>query len=114
MNSSKANILNSICLMAIGLWGYLEVTSPTALIPVLFGFVLFFCSFGLKKENKVIAHIAVFLTFIILIALVGMRLPKSIEQGGLGLVRVMLMIGTSALSMLYFIKSFIANRKIKK
>jgi hypothetical protein len=62
----------------------------------------------------VIAHIAVFLTFIILIALVGMRLPKSIEQGGLGLVRVMLMIGTSALSMLYFIKSFIANRKIKK
>ena len=61
-----------------------------------------------------IAHIAVFLTFIILIALVGMRLPKSIEQGGLGLVRVMLMIGTSALSMLYFIKSFIANRKIKK
>jgi len=62
----------------------------------------------------VIAHIAVFLTFIILIALVGMRLPKSIEQGGLGLVRVMLMIGTSALSMLYFIKSFIANRKVKK
>ena len=61
-----------------------------------------------------IAHIAVLLTFIILIALVGMRLPKSIEQGGLGLVRVMLMIGTSALSMLYFIKSFIANRKIKK
>ena len=43
-----------------------------------------------------------------------MRLPKSIEQGGLGLVRVMLMIGTSALSMLYFIKSFIANRKVKK
>ena len=61
-----------------------------------------------------IAHIAVLLTFIILIALVGMRLPKSIEQGGLGLVRVMLMIGTSALSMLYFIKSFIANRKVKK
>ncbi|MBT5395682.1 MAG: hypothetical protein HOH84_00065, partial [Flavobacteriaceae bacterium] len=59
-------------------------------------------------------HIAVLLTFIILIALVGMRLPKSIEQGGLGLVRVMLMIGTSALSMLYFIKSFIANRKVKK
>lgn len=114
MNSSKANILNSICLMVIGLWGYLEVTSPTALIPVYFGFVLFFCSFGLKKENKVIAHIAVLLTFIILIALVGMRLPKSIEQGGLGLVRVMLMIGTSALSMLYFIKSFIANRKVKK
>ena len=42
-----------------------------------------------------------------------MRLPKSIDQGGLGLVRVLLMTGTSALSMVYFIKSFIANRKAK-
>ena len=67
----------------------------------------------LKKDNKVIAHIAVLLTFVILIALVGMRLPKSIDQGGLGLVRVLLMAGTSALSMVYFVKSFIANRKAK-
>ena len=64
-----------------------------------------------KKENKIIAHIAVLLTLIILLALVGMRLPKSIDQGGIGLIRVILMIGTSALSMIYFVKSFIANRK---
>jgi len=43
-----------------------------------------------------------------------MRLPKSIDQGGIGLIRVLLMIGTSALSMLYFVKSFIANRKANK
>ena len=66
---------------------------------------------GLKKENKIIAHIAVLLTLIILLALVGMRLPKSIDKGGIGLIRVILMIGTSALSMIYFVKSFIANRK---
>ena len=42
-----------------------------------------------------------------------MRLPKSIEKGGLGLVRVFLMIGTSALSMVYFIRSFIAARKAR-
>tara|TARA_B100000795_G_scaffold153214_1_gene114812 strand:- start:4362 stop:4706 length:345 start_codon:yes stop_codon:yes gene_type:complete len=113
MNSSKANILNSICLIVIGLWGYVEVSSPTALIPVGFGAALAFCIAGLKKDNKVIAHIAVLLTLVILIALVGMRLPKSIDQGGLGLVRVLLMTGTSALSMVYFIKSFIANRKAK-
>jgi len=113
MNSSKANILNSICLIVIGLWGYVEVSSPTALIPVGFGAALVFCIAGLKKDNKVIAHIAVLLTLVILIALVGMRLPKSIDQGGLGLVRVLLMTGTSALSMVYFIKSFIANRKAK-
>ena len=78
MNSSNANILNSVCLIIIGLWGYLEVTSPTALIPVGFGVALLLCVPGLKKENKVIAHIAVLLTLIILLALVGMRLPKSI------------------------------------
>ena len=33
MNATKANIINSVCLIAIGLWGYLEVISPTALIP---------------------------------------------------------------------------------
>ncbi len=114
MNSTNANIINSVCLMAIGTWRYLDVSSLTALIPVWFGFVLLFCSPGLKKENKVIAHIAVLLTLLILVALVGMRLPKSIDQGGIGLIRVLLMIGTSALSMIYFVKSFIANRKANK
>ena len=63
MNSSKANILNAICLIAIGLWGYIEVISPTALIPVGFGAALAFCIPELKKDNKVMAHIAVLLTF---------------------------------------------------
>tara|TARA_B110000003_G_scaffold259357_1_gene279271 strand:- start:898 stop:1242 length:345 start_codon:yes stop_codon:yes gene_type:complete len=114
MNSTNANIINSICLIVIGLWGYLEVSSPTALIPVGFGAALILCTPGVKKENKVIAHIAVLLTLVILISLLGMRLPKSIDQGGLGLVRVLLMIGTSILSMVCFIKSFIANRKARK
>ena len=114
MNSTNANIINSICLIVIGLWGYLEVSSPTALIPVGFGAALILCTPGVKKENKVIAHVAVLLTLVILIALLGMRLPKSIDQGGLGLVRVLLMIGTSILSMVCFIKSFIANRKARK
>ena len=53
MNSFKANIINSIILIAVGLWGYLESSSGTAIIPVLFGWVLLFCSPGIKKENKV-------------------------------------------------------------
>ena len=64
MNSLKANILNSICLIVIGLWGYLESTSGTAIIPLVFGAALAFCIPGLKKDNKVIAHIAVLLTFV--------------------------------------------------
>ena len=39
--------------------GILEVSSPTALIPVGFGTVLILCTPGVKKQNKVIAHVAV-------------------------------------------------------
>ena len=56
MNSTKANLINSVCLIAIGLWGYLEVTSPTALIPVGFGAALIRASssggYGLIAELK--------------------------------------------------------------
>ena len=113
MNSFKANIINSLSLIFIGLWGYLELISPTALIPVIFGVVLLLCTKGLKKQNKLIAHIAVLLTLFILLALIFMRLPKSLDSGGIGLIRVIIMILTSIFSMVYFVKSFISNRKNK-
>ena len=111
MNSYKANLINSSTLIIIGLWGYFESSSITALIPVVFGVILFLCSKGVKSQNKLIAHIAVLLTLIILLSLVGMRLPKSIESGGLGLLRVFSMIVTSTLAMIFFVKSFIDARK---
>ena len=114
MNSRIGNLINSTSLILIGLWGYLSVSSVTALIPVAFGIGLILCDSGLKNHNKLIAHIAVSLTLIILLALIGMRLPKSISDGGLGLIRVILMISTSVLAMIYFVKSFIDARKEKK
>ncbi len=111
MTTTKANLLNSITLIVIGLWGYFDVDSPTALIPVFFGVILFLCNNGVKNENKVIAHVAVLLTLLLLIALVGMRLPKSIDSGGIGLYRVLAMILTSKLAMVAFIRNFINARK---
>ena len=113
MKTVTANLINSVSLISLGLWGYIDSQSITALIPVFFGLVLLLCNKGLKKENKKIAHIAVLLTFIILVALAGMRLPKSIDQGGIGLIRVIIMIGTSAVAMLFFINSFIRARRNK-
>ncbi len=113
MNTSTINIINSISLIAMGIWGYIDVSSVTALIPTFFGVALILCTNGLKKENKMISHIAVLLTLLILGALLGMRLPKSIDQGGIGLVRVLVMIGTSAVAMLFFINSFIKARRNK-
>ena len=97
----------------MGIWGYIDVSSVTALIPTFFGVALILCTNGLKKENKMISHIAVLLTLLILGALLGMRLPKSIDQGGIGLIRVIIMIGTSAVAMLFFINSFIRARRNK-
>ena len=111
MNVYKANLINSISLIIFGIWGYIEVSSVTALIPTAFGATLLACSSGIKKQNKIIAHISVLLTLLILFALLGMRLPKSLESGGLGLFRVLAMCGTSLIAMIYFVKSFIAARK---
>ena len=111
MNAYKANLINSISLIILGIWGYIEVSSVTALIPTAFWAILLDCSGGVKKQNKIIAHIAVLLTLLILFALLGMRLPKSLESGGLGLFRVLAMCGTSVMAMIYFVKSFIAARK---
>ena len=51
MDSYKANIINSVALISIGVWSYLEVLSLTALIHVVFGFILLLCSKGVKNKS---------------------------------------------------------------
>ena len=51
MNSYKANILNSLILIIVGLWGYFESSSGTAIIPVIFGWALLFLFSGSKKRK---------------------------------------------------------------
>ena len=52
MNATKANLINSISLITIGMWGYFDVLSPTALIPVSIGVFLLACYSGLKIKIK--------------------------------------------------------------
>ena len=111
MNAHKSNFINSIVLIALGIWGYFDTGSNSALIPAGFGLILIACSNGVKNQNKIVSHLCVLLTMVILIALVGMRLPKSLESGGIGLFRVLVMISTSSLAMIYFVISFINARK---
>ena len=80
-------------------------------MPVALGWALWFCSPGLKKENKVIAHIAVLATFICLLGLF-MPLNGAIDRGdNIGILRVSAMITSGLIAMIFFVKSFIANRK---
>lgn len=113
MNVGNANLLNAVTLIGMGLWGYKATGSNTAFIPVIFGVVLLVLTNSIRNHNKVVAHIAVLLTLLVLGAMIGMRLPKSLDQGGPGMYRVIAMIATGLIAMFYFIKSFIdARRKV--
>ncbi len=122
MKTYQANLINSLALILMPLWAYLTYEgtlekpnqSITALIPLFLGVILFLCNNGVKKENKVIAHIAVVVT---LIALLGLFMPLKAaiaEDRTLSVVRVAIMLLTGMLAMITFIRSFIANRKGKQ
>ena len=119
MKTYQANLLNSLSLILMPLWAYLTfegtVEKPdqsiTAFIPLFLGVILLLCNRGVKKENKIIAHIAVLVT---LIALIGLTMPlkAAIADGRtLSIIRVVVMLSTGLLAMITFVKSFIAARK---
>ena len=109
----KFNLVNSIALISMSAWGYVDTNSFTALIPAAFGVVLLILGTMLTNEKlvKLSAHLVVLFTLLILIALVVQVLPGVLDRGGIGLIRVILMISTSSIAMIVFVKSFIDNRK---
>ena len=116
MKPHVANLLNAVVLIAMGLWGYLgsETPSNTALIPVVAGVILLICNNWVKKENKVVAHIAVLLTLLIVVSLF-MPFKGAIGRGdNMAAIRVGVMILTGIIALIAFIKSFIDARKARE
>tara|TARA_B100000579_G_C22355605_1_gene631490 strand:- start:240 stop:599 length:360 start_codon:yes stop_codon:yes gene_type:complete len=111
----QISAVNALSLILFGAYGYLQSLTPsiTALIPVIFGLMLLAFNRGIKKENKVIAHLAVFLTLIAFLGLV-MALVGALKRSNVAAVaRVGFMMLTTLTSLAYFIKSFISARKLK-
>lgn len=116
MKAHTASLINAITLIACGVWAYVAIggASFTALIPAAFGVALILCYRGVAAENKVIAHIAVLLTLLVLIALY-MPLSSALSSGEpLRLLRSVLMVATTIYAMVAFIKSFRAARKARQ
>lgn len=114
MKAYLANMVNGLALAGLGTWGALGATSPTAWIPVAFGVILLLCTPGVKSENKIIAHVAVLLTLLVLLSLV-MPLMGSIGRADtMAIIRVCIMIITGLLAMVAFIGSFRAARKARE
>ena len=99
-----------------GLWGYLgsETPSETALIPVVFGVALLFLYKGVKKENKIAAHIAVLLTLLILGGLLKPLTAAIGREDGMAIMRVTVMLVTTVVALVAFIKSFVDVRRARK
>jgi protein-S-isoprenylcysteine O-methyltransferase Ste14 len=115
MKANTVSLINSLVLVSMGLWGYFESDSRpiTALIPVIVGVILLLINNGVKKENKIAAHVAVLLTLLIIIGLVKPFLG-TLDRGNItGILRVSLMILSSLWAMITFIQSFISARKSK-
>lgn len=115
ISPALASMVNAIALLVLGTWGYFASSDQpiTAFIPVVFGVILLVLNNGVKKENKMIAHIAVVLTALILIGLIK-PLTSAIGDGRMAAVgRVGIMILTTVFALAMFVKNFIDARKNK-
>ncbi|MBK20865.1 MAG: hypothetical protein CMP63_00915 [Flavobacteriales bacterium] len=113
MKAHTASLINAILLITLPLWGYLSSETPsiTALIPAFIGVALLGMNYGVKKENKIIAHIAVLLTLVILFGLIKPLMGALGRGDGLAIGRVLVMIISTVMAMVFFVKSFIDARK---
>jgi hypothetical protein len=104
-----ATVFLAVILIAMSAWGFLSSDNPsfTALIPAAFGVVLAACSLGVKKDNKVVAHVAVLLVVLLIVALF-MPLKGAIGRGDtLAVVRVSTMLVASVGTLAVYILSFV-------
>ncbi|MEM8636550.1 MAG: hypothetical protein AAGF33_16405 [Pseudomonadota bacterium] len=116
MKAHTASFINALALIAMSAWAYFASSAPsmTALIPAAFGVALLACFPGAKSENKMIAHIAVLLTLIVLCALF-MPLRGALGRGDpAAIVRVTVMLITTLVAFVFFIKSFIDARRARE
>ncbi|MCK4747056.1 MAG: hypothetical protein KAT15_08475 [Bacteroidales bacterium] len=115
MKPYLASLIHAFVLILFGIWGYFGSENPsfTALIPVGIGIILLLLNWGIRKENRVMAHIAILLTFLTLIALLK-PLSGAIGRTDMAaMIRVGIMMAFTLFALIIFIKSFVDARKAK-
>ena len=118
MKAATANILNAIVLIAAGLYGYFGIAasdgthSLTALIPAAFGILFLAMQKGVANHNKIISHVVVVLTLLLLVMCI-MRFVKVQDWVDKKYVFLACVI-SNAVALIAFIGSFIEARKNRK
>tara|TARA_X000001036_G_scaffold417194_1_gene434951 strand:+ start:242 stop:547 length:306 start_codon:yes stop_codon:yes gene_type:complete len=100
----------------MGSWSYLinESRPITALIPVFVGLCLLLLNKRVKNEDKLGAHLAVLITFVIIIGLLKPLIGSFERENYQAIFRITLMEVTSILALFSFVKSFVEIRKNRK
>jgi Zn-dependent protease len=113
LKANHVSLIHSVTLIAFGSWAYFGSESPsiTALIPVIFGVLLLALNKGVQKENKVLAHVAVLFTLLILFGLLKPFSSQLSQGDAVGIFRVGAMLATTLWALVAFVQSFIAARK---
>lgn len=117
MKAAQANLLNATVLVAAGIIGYFfiipesGVKAPTALIPAAFGLLFFVLHKGVATSNKIVAHIVVVLTALLLFVCVKQFFK--IEVWGAKKYIFLACIVSNVIALIAFIGSFIDARKNK-
>lgn len=111
MKPAQMNMITGAVLLALGLWGYFTSTSSTALIAPAFGLLFLALSPLFNKGNKIVVHVVVLFTVLLTLMFI-MPFRGAIGRGDtLAMVRVGLMLLTTAVASVVYIKSFIDARK---
>lgn len=110
MKPHFVNLVNSLVLVILGGWAYMEKDSPTALIPVFMGLILWLLTSKMRAGDKNASHTAAVLTLLIIIGLF-MPLRRELHLGDtMGVLRSLVMLGSSLLALSVFVKSFMEKR----
>jgi hypothetical protein len=118
MKAANANLLNAVVLIAAGLYGYFGIkgadgnSSITALIPAFFGILFLALHKGVASANKIIGHVVVVLTLLLL----GMCVGRFIKVPDWGAKKYIFLacIVSNLIAAIAFIKSFIDARKARQ
>ena len=119
MKPLTANYLNAIILIAAGIYGYFllplgpdEKRSATALIPAFSGLLLVILGFIWPSKQRLAAHIASVVVLILLVMCI-MRFFK-IEDWNAKKYVFLICILSNLITIIIFIRSFVAARLLKK
>ena len=118
MKAATANLLNAIVLIAAGLYGYFGIAasdgshSLTALIPAAFGILFLAMQKGVANHNKIISHVVVVLTLLLLVMCI-LRFVKVQDWVDKKYVFLACIV-SNAVALIAFIGSFIEARKNRK